>query len=166
MGPSTPAELPGLGSSIAASIVSLGLVCLLAYVALRWLSRRTSGVSSSGGGVLRILARQSIDPRRSVVVVQAANRCFLVGAGEGPMTLLAELDQDVVNRDVALCRAPTTGGLEKRFGEVLARVLNRKRGTSVEPAPDDSPRSAAASGSVMASNPVTGSKSAMASREG
>src|SRR5690348_1350850 len=108
------AEMPGLGGSIALSFVSLGLVCLLAYLALRWLSRRGVG---QGSGPLRVVARCPLEPRRSVYLVEAAGRCFLVGVGDGPMALLAEVDPAAVATGVAAARRP--GG----FADVLARVL-------------------------------------------
>src|SRR5436190_175075 len=106
------AELPSLSGSIALSFVSLGLVCLGAYVILRWLSRRGLGQAA---GPLKVLARCPLEPRRSVYLIEAAGRCFLVGVGDGPMALLAEVDAAAVARTA---EAPQAG-----FAEVLARVL-------------------------------------------
>src|SRR5437660_757794 len=111
------AELPGLGGSIALTFVSLGIVCLIAYVALRWLARRGLGRSS---GPLRVISRCSLEPRRSLYLVEAAGRCFMVGVGDGPMALLAELDPAVVAKDQAAAVAASPP-----FGDVLARVLAR-----------------------------------------
>src|SRR3954454_5297725 len=118
MGVGAPgAELPSLGGSIAVSFVSLGLVCLLAYLALRWLARRGVG---QGSGPLRVLARCPLEPRRSVYLIAAGGRCFLVGVGDGPMALLAEVDAAAVRSERAAAAVPATG-----FAEVLARVLAR-----------------------------------------
>src|SRR5207237_8035165 len=92
------ADLPSLGGSIALSFLSLGLVCLLAYLALRWLSRRGVG---QGRGPLQVLARCPLEPRRSVYLVEAAGRCFLIGVGDGPMALLAEVDAGSVEAAAA-----------------------------------------------------------------
>lgn len=121
MGGGAPAELPSLGGSIALSFVSLGLVCLLAWLALRWLSRRGVGRS---GGPLQVVARCTLEPRRSVYVIEAAGRCFLVGVGEGPMALLAELDPATVKAAAASAPEPLAGAA---FGAVLARVMGSKR---------------------------------------
>jgi flagellar biosynthetic protein FliO len=121
-------ELPSLGGSIALSFVSLGLVCLVAYVALRFLSRRGVG---QGTGPLKVVARCPLEPRRSVYLIEAAGRCFLVGVGDGPMSLLAEVDPSAVKVDPA----PAPG----RFAEALARVLSR-------PAPPPRPPPAPATG--------------------
>jgi len=112
-------ELPGLGGSIALTFVSLGVVCLVAWVALRWLSRRGVGRAS---GPLRVVSRCPLEPRRSVYIVEAAGRCFMVGVGDGPMALLAELDPAAVAKDEAAAAAAAP-----RFSEVMARVLARGR---------------------------------------
>jgi flagellar biosynthetic protein FliO len=120
MGGASSAELPSLGGSIALSFLSLGLVCLLAYVALRWLARRGVGRSE---GPLQVIARCPLEPRRSVYVVQAAGRCFLLGVGDGPMALLAELDPAVVKEALpAPDLAPSAA-----WGAALARVLGTRR---------------------------------------
>src|SRR5262245_66013515 len=114
------ADLPGLGGSIALTFVSLGVVCVLAYVALKWLSRRGVG---GGNGPLRVVARCPLEPRRTVYVIEAAGRCFLVGVGDGPMSLLAELDGALVKaagKSEALPR--------DRFPEVLLRAMGRPFG--------------------------------------
>jgi flagellar biosynthetic protein FliO len=121
------AELPGIGGSLAVSLVSLGLVCLLAYVSLRFLARRGVGRSS---GPIRVLARCPLEPRRAVYLIEAAGRCFLVGVGDGPMAVLAELEAAAVERAAAAPPAPQGGAA---FSEVLARVLGRRRGDSGSP---------------------------------
>jgi flagellar biosynthetic protein FliO len=110
------AELPSLGSSIALSFASLALVCLLAYLALRWLAKRGVG---QGAGPLRVVARCPLEPRRSVYMIEAAGRYFLVGVGEGPMALLAELDASAV--------PPLADPSAKRpFGDLLAAIVKRE----------------------------------------
>jgi flagellar biosynthetic protein FliO len=124
-----PAELPSLGGSIALSFVSLGLVCLLSYLALRWLSGRGVGRPD---GPLRVLARCPLEPRRSVYLIETAGRCFLVGVGDGPMALLAEVDRAKVSDSVP-ASAPS-------FADVLTRVLARPRRAPAPPEPESPPR--------------------------
>jgi flagellar biosynthetic protein FliO len=99
---------------LALSFASLGVVCLVAYFALKLLAGKGIGKAS---GAVRVVARCPLEPRRSLYVVEAAGRCFLVGVGDGPMSMLAELDAAAVPREVAP-QAP-------RFADVLARVLGR-----------------------------------------
>ena len=100
------------------SFVSLALVCFVAYFVLRWLGRRGVGLSDD---CVRVLGRCFLEPRRSVYLIETAGRCFLVGVGDGPMSLLAEIDK-------AAIPAPAAGGDKPSspFGEVLSRVLRRR----------------------------------------
>ena len=112
------AQLPGLGwDSLALSFGSLGAVCLLAYVALKLLAGRGLGRST---GVVKVVARCPLDARRAVYLIETAGRCFLVGAGEGPMALLAEVD--AAKGDLLAGSAVAPRG---RFAEILARVSSR-----------------------------------------
>ena len=109
------AQIPGIGwESLTLSFASLGVVCLVAWGTLRLLAGRGVGKAS---GAIRVVARCPLEPRRSVFVIETAGRCFLVGVGDGPMALLAELDADKLPR-------PSEAGAS-RFAEVFARVLGR-----------------------------------------
>src|SRR3569623_1540854 len=85
-------SLPGLGGSLAVSLVSLGVVCLLAYVALKLLSRRGLGRPN---GPIKVLARCPLEPRRALYVVETAGRAAHaaapaaeLGLGSRPLLLI------------------------------------------------------------------------------
>lgn len=113
-------QLPGLGGSLAVSLISLGVVCLIAYLSLRFLSRRGIGRAS---GPIKVLARCPLEPRRSLYLVETGGRCFLVGVGDGPMTMLAEVGAAEVK--AAAPSAPIESG--SRFADVLGRVLRPRQ---------------------------------------
>lgn len=116
------AELPGLGASLAASLVSLGIVCLLAWVALRWLAKRGGAISGRDAGPVRVLARCALEPRRSLYLIEVAGRGFLVGVGEGgAMTTLGEIDVAALPAAPTSVRTPVAAS----FADLLARVLAR-----------------------------------------
>jgi flagellar protein FliO/FliZ len=107
-------QVPGVGwGSLALSFVSLGAVCIVAWAALKLLAGRGVGKAM---GAIRVVARCPLEPRRSLYVVEVAGRCFLVGVGDGPMSMLAEVDASALPR----ARAPAP-----RFAEVLAQALGR-----------------------------------------
>jgi flagellar biosynthetic protein FliO len=116
---------------LAVTFLSLGLVCLLAYVALKWLSKRGVG---QGTGPIRVLARCPLEPKRTLFLVEIAGRCFLIGAGDGPMSTLAEVDPKELERLALVDRAQraSTGGI--RFAEVLARLRGRLPSSRPTPA--------------------------------
>ncbi len=120
----TPADYPSIGSSIAWSFVSLGVVCLVAYFGLRWLSRRNPR-AAGGHGPLRVVARQNLDPKHSVFVVEAGERCFLIGSGDQSLSLIAELDRDVVQRQLPKPQPLAWEPATKRFAEILGRAMSR-----------------------------------------
>ena len=110
------ADLPGFGSSLLLSLLSLGLVCVVAFLALRWLGRRTG---TRPDDLVRVLGRCYLEPRRSVYLIGVGGRCFLVGVGDGAPSLLAEIDQASLPPD----RLVTAGG--STWGELLGK-LSRK----------------------------------------
>src|SRR5450432_3708984 len=128
-GMSDGGQIPGVGwQSLALSFVSLGAVCVIAWIALKLLAGRGVGKAS---GAIRVVARCPLEPRRSVYVIEAAGRCFLVGVGDGPMAVLAELDAERIKGDVE------TAVPSLRFAEVLARALGRR--AKAEPMPPAAP---------------------------
>jgi flagellar biogenesis protein FliO len=115
-------SLPGLGASLAVSVISLGVVCLLAYLGLKLLARRGVGRAS---GPIRIVARCPLEPRRSLYLVETAGRFFLLGVGEGPLTMLADLGALDLSMETAAGVAPAPAG---RFTAALAKAMARKPG--------------------------------------
>ena len=127
------AALPTLGwGSLAMSFASLGVVCVVAYVALKWLAGR--GVGRAMGAV-KVLARCPLEPRRSIYLIETAGRCFLVGVGDGPMSLLAEVDAAKIAETSAAAAQHPRGA----FAEALARVLARPTTPAAAPPPDPKP---------------------------
>jgi flagellar biogenesis protein FliO len=96
----------------------LGVVCFAAFWVLRWLGRK--GVGRPDASV-RVIGRCFLEPRRSVYLIESGGRCFLVGVGDGPMSMLAEIDKSAIP-------VPAVDGGRPRspFGEVLAKVLRRR----------------------------------------
>jgi flagellar biogenesis protein FliO len=108
-------EVPGLGGSLALYFLSLGVVCLAAYGLLRWMGRRGIG---RGTGVFKIVGRCVLEPRRTVYLIAVAERCFMVGVGDGAMTLLAELDAAAV----AKSGSAEVPGEARSWGAAFAKV--------------------------------------------
>lgn len=107
-----PGAPDSYGLQLVEALLALVAVCLLAWAALRLLSRYGMGRSSSGRA-LRVLERLPLDARRSVCLVEAGSRVFLVGLGDGAAPrLLAELDPASVPREVARRAGGDRGGGE------------------------------------------------------
>lgn len=97
-----PPPPPSLGAALAQTLLTLGAVCALAWWVLRWAARR--GVGRSPAGVIAVVDRVALDPRRSLVVVRVAGKALLLGASDAGLSVLAELDP------AALPEAPPPAG--------------------------------------------------------
>jgi flagellar biosynthetic protein FliO len=115
-------------ASAGLTVAGLAAACVAAWLALRALSRR-----EAAGGGMRVVGRLALEPRRSVVMVEAAGRVFLVGSSEGGMTLLAELTaQNAENRQTEPVYENIQSGMNVKnnkqsrlnvFGEAWRRVM-------------------------------------------
>ncbi len=86
-----------MGSYLVSTTLALIAVCAIAVLALRAL--RPGGLGRARGG-LKLLGVLPLETRRSVYVIEAGGRCFLVGGGDGPLAVLAELDAAAVAREL------------------------------------------------------------------
>jgi len=84
------ANPPSLAAALAQTLVTLAAVCALAWWVLRWAARR--GVSRSPAGVVTVLDRVALDPRRTLFVVRVGGKVLLLGGGDGGLSVLTELD--------------------------------------------------------------------------
>ncbi|MGI9951205.1 flagellar biosynthetic protein FliO [Moorellaceae bacterium AZ2] len=68
----------------------LPLVLVLAYVTVRYGLGRANSLMAAAGH-LKVVARLPVGPKAALLVVRCGRRYFLIGVGEGPPALLAEL---------------------------------------------------------------------------
>lgn len=68
-------------------------IILLAYVSIRFGLKRFLP-DSSGQGKMRVLLRQPIEPKRSLLVVQVASRHMLLASSEQGIQFLTELTEE------------------------------------------------------------------------
>ncbi|RZO47765.1 MAG: flagellar biosynthetic protein FliO [Sandaracinaceae bacterium] len=82
----------GYGVALLQTLLALAAVCILAWVVLKWSSRRGLGLS---GRRVKIIERVPLDGRRSLYLIEVAGRVLLVGAGDqGAPSVLAEIDPE------------------------------------------------------------------------
>jgi flagellar biosynthetic protein FliO len=95
---SEPPELTptGFGAALLKMVAALVLVCVLAYVALR-LARRHLVARQTQRSTMRVVERCPLSARQSLWIVEVGGRYFLIGATEGAIAKLAELDEEQVN---------------------------------------------------------------------
>jgi len=99
-------------------VAILALVCLVAYVLLRLLA---GSPLARQRGPIQVLARQSLEPRRSVFVLSAGHRVLLVGSSEAGLNTLAELDaSDLEAMGLDRSDEPDTNSFAARMAAKLA----------------------------------------------
>jgi flagellar biogenesis protein FliO len=77
-------------------VLALLGACALALLGLRALQRRAAGASA---GVIEVVQRVALEPRKSLYVVRAGQRVLLIGCGEsGGPALVAELSSEVLEQ--------------------------------------------------------------------
>lgn len=98
------------------TLLALAAVCVLAWVVLRWASRRGLGIHG-GRGRVQVLERTPLEPRRALYLVRIGDRVLLLGAGEGASpTVLAELDPSELPPE-----PESASRLSTSFAELLKR---------------------------------------------
>lgn len=135
--PSVP-EPVAYGGALLRMLAALVVVCVLAYVLLRYGLRRL--VAPAGRSQhLRVLERCPLSTGKALWIVAVGRRTFLVGSAEQGLSLLAELQEG----DLPAIAPPPRRG----FNEVLAQVLRRPAAAQeVELAPDEAEQPAVEQG--------------------
>ena len=99
-----PPELPtgGYGAFLFQSLLILVGVCVLAWLVIRFGIKRLIHTTGQANGPLKLVARLSLEPRRTLYVIEAGGKHLLIGTNEnGPMTHLGELDSEAITEALA-----------------------------------------------------------------
>ena len=108
----------GYGEMLISSVVVLAVVCVVAWMVVRYGGRWLVGARGRARG-MDVLARLPLEPRRSLYVVEVAGKTLLVGTSEMGLSVLSELDGERVRADVE--RARGEGGLAAAWRAVMKR---------------------------------------------
>jgi flagellar protein FliO/FliZ len=84
-------------------ILSLGFIGVVLFLAARMAKKRGLG---QGNGLIEVIARQRLGRTSTVNVVRIADVVLVVGATEEQVTLLAEVDGEVVDSLLSERRGP------------------------------------------------------------
>ena len=85
-------------------VLSLAFIGAVLWFAARFAQKRGLG---QGNGLIEVVARQRMGRASSVSVVRIADRVLVVGSTEEQVTLLAEVDGDVIEEAIAERRTAT-----------------------------------------------------------
>ncbi len=88
-----PATPPRYGSLLLKTALSVAIVCVLAFVALKYGLKRIVGVGGADDRV-RVLARYPIEPRRTLLVVRVVGKTLLLSSSEAGVHLVHALEEE------------------------------------------------------------------------
>ncbi len=124
-------ELPSYGAQLVQTLIALVLVCILAYVVLRWgLARFIAPASRQGP--MEVLSRLPMEGRQSLVVVRVGHRVFLMALGNSTPQMITELDPERWERTMEEWD-------QKRPPSLFQRILQGKDQTRTTPAAGPEP---------------------------
>lgn len=99
-------------------ILSLAFVAGVLWFAARVAKKRGLGM---GNGLIEVVARQRMGRSSTVSVLRVADRVLVVGSTEEHVTLLAEMDAEIVDEVLAEAEDERTAAQEARRAAVAAR---------------------------------------------
>ena len=106
------------------SLLVLALVCVAAWLIVRFGSRALWG-RRGPGGVLDVVARVPLEPRRSLYVVEVAGKTLLVGTSEMGLSVLSELDGQALRAEMDA--RPAARGFAEAIRDAIARRRKGER---------------------------------------
>ena len=115
--------------SLLGILLVLVLVLAGSYLFTRWAGKGLGGRlgTFSGNGQMRVLERLTVGRDQSLLVVQIANRYFVVGSSPSGFSLLAELTgEEGALWDSAPARDAPAEGRSPDFRDLLRRLRERK----------------------------------------
>ncbi len=77
---------------IITTIAALVIVLLLAWVTLRWMSKRMPGLSGGSGRMINVLDRVTVGKNASILLIRVQDKVILVAASEHAFEKLYEFD--------------------------------------------------------------------------
>jgi flagellar biogenesis protein FliO len=109
------------GDLLVTSLIALAGVCVAAFIVVRLVGRLLATGRVRGAHLLDVVARLSLEPRRSLYVVEVAGKALLIGTSEMGLSVLTELDREQVR----------PGRIERTsFSDLVRLAWQRRRGAS------------------------------------
>jgi flagellar biogenesis protein FliO len=119
--PSSPDALPATHSAFLEYLEVLFVlagVLIFAYVLLRLGLPRMLGMTGPTDGPIRVVARQGLEPRKTLYLVNVGSQLFLLGTAESQVQCLTAIDPE--NASTILSEAKPEPARAKEFRQVMS----------------------------------------------
>lgn len=114
------------------TMLTLALVCGLAYIIFRWVLPRLN-IARTSNSMVRVVDRVGLDARKSLYVIEVAGRWLLIASSEAGVQVISELDArsaEEAEQQLARTRSAfgtsAAGDARSTFAERLAQLMNKK----------------------------------------
>lgn len=77
--------------------LTLGAVCILAFLVLRYGLPKLTGLQPQGG-LVRVVTRFPLEPQKSLYIVEVAGKSLLLGVTSDRIDLLTQLDSEQIEQ--------------------------------------------------------------------
>jgi len=114
----------GSGWILVKTMLALAFVVALVWVMTWALKKLASRQSVPGGAGVRVVSATSLGPKKSIYLVDVADRRLVLGATDQQITCLTEMERPDEAVETALPEKRSHGG----FRQVLDGVMNRRGG--------------------------------------
>ncbi|MBL8149453.1 MAG: flagellar biosynthetic protein FliO [Blastocatellia bacterium] len=74
----------------------LGAVCLLAFLTIKYLLPKLAGIQSQQGTLMRVVARHTLEPQKTLYIIDVAGKQLLLGVTTDRIQVLSELEQGAI----------------------------------------------------------------------
>ena len=110
------------------TLIALAVVCGLAYLLFRIVLPRFT-FTGSANSMVRIVDRVSIDARKSLLIVEVADKWLLIAVSDNGVQTVAELDAAAAKAAEAAAGEGRGGGavVPEAFSEKLSGLMGKKR---------------------------------------
>ncbi len=130
-------DMPSYGFLLLQTVVALILVCVLAYVFLRyglkWLLPRQKGSVN----VMKVIDRLPLDGRRMIYLVEIGKKVLVLAATDGGISKVGELDEEetalLTDRMEQERKTAEESSGKRIFSDVLERIRKKKPDSASDP---------------------------------
>jgi flagellar biosynthetic protein FliO len=129
--PAQPGQVPGLLDTWSLFIMvlkmclTLGAVCMLAFIVLRYGLPRMMGLRPSHDKLLRVVTRFPLEAQKSLYIVEVAGKHLLLAVTEQRIEVLSELESGAVQEALDLAETDAQSTSAAKLGSSAVKEFSK-----------------------------------------